>query len=100
MLQLESIQFVVSTWNGPVHEKIQSPKIPSTTENSLCAIDNNESPEDSSIQEGLSSEQDQEVFLQPSQAQLIPNMFMPYTEGPKIDWTVNVVYTIDSQSGV
>ena len=32
-------------------------------------------------------EQDQEVFLQPSQAQLIP--IMPYIEGPKMDWTVN-----------
>ena len=28
------------------------------------------------------------IFLQQSQAQLIPNMFMPYIEGPKIDWTV------------
>ena len=28
-------------------------------------------------------------FLQPSQAQLIPNMFMPYIEGPNMDWTVN-----------
>ena len=42
-------------------------------------IDNNESQEDFSAQDGPSSEQeqDQEVFLQPSQAQLIPNMFMP-----------------------
>ena len=34
-------------------------------------------------------EQDQEVFLQPSQAQLIQNMFMPHIEGPKMDWTEN-----------
>ena len=65
--------------------------MPRTTNNSLCTIDNNESQEDSSAQEGSGSEQDQEAFLQPSQAQLIPNMFMPYTEGPKIDWTVNDV---------
>ena len=35
--------------------------------------------------------QDPEVFLQPSQEQVVPNMFMPYIEGPKVDWTVNDV---------
>ena len=61
--------------------------MPRTARNSSCAIDNNESQEDSRTQEGSSSEQeqDQEVFLQPSQVQLIPNMIMPYIEGPKID---------------
>ena len=34
-------------------------------------------------------EQDPEVFLQPSQAQVVPNMFMPCIESPKMDWTVN-----------
>ena len=34
-------------------------------------------------------EQDPEAFLQPCQAQVVPNMFMPYIEGPKMDWTVN-----------
>ena len=34
-------------------------------------------------------EQNPEVFLQPSQAQVVQNMFMPYIEGPKMDWTVN-----------
>ena len=34
-------------------------------------------------------EQDQEIFFPPSQAQVVPNMFMPYIEGPKMDWTVN-----------
>ena len=33
--------------------------------------------------------QDPEVFLQPSEAQIVPNMFMPYIQGPKMDWTVN-----------
>ena len=48
--------------------------------------------EDSSTHEESSSsdqEQDQEVFLQPSQVQVVPNMFMPYIEGPKMYWTVN-----------
>ena len=31
----------------------------------------------------------QKFFFQPSQAQVVLNMFMPYTEGPKMDWTVN-----------
>ena len=29
------------------------------------------------------------MFFQPSQTQVVPNMFMPYIEGPKMDWTVN-----------
>ena len=47
--------------------------------------------ESSAHEESTSSdqEQDPEVFIQPSKAQLLPNMFMPYTEGPKMDWTVN-----------
>ena len=42
-------------------------------------------------EESSSSDQEQvpEVFIQPSKAQLLPNMFMPYIEGPKMDWTVN-----------
>ena len=36
-------------------------------------------------------ESDPEVTLNPrrSQPQVIPSMFMPYIEGPKMDWTVN-----------
>ena len=48
--------------------------------------------EESSAHEESSSldrEQDPEVFFQPSQAQAVPNMFMPYIEGTKMDWTVN-----------
>ena len=48
--------------------------------------------EESSTHEESSSsdqEQDPEVFFQPSQAQVVPNMFMPYIEGPQMDWTVN-----------
>ena len=46
-----------------------------------------------SSQEELSSsdqEPDPEVIFQ-SQRQLqpVPSMFMPYIEGPKMDWTVN-----------
>ena len=48
--------------------------------------------EESSVHEESSSseqEQDLEIFLQPSQVQVVPNMFMPYIEGLKMDWTVN-----------
>ena len=48
--------------------------------------------EESNTNEESSSsdqKQDPEVFLQPSHAQVVPNMFMPYIEGPKMDWTVN-----------
>ena len=64
--------------------------MPRTSRSSSCTIDNNENKEDSSTQEGFSSEQEQgqEDFLQPSQAQLVPNMFMPYNKCPNMDWTV------------
>ena len=57
-------------------------------------VENNQIQEDFSTHEESSSieqEQDQTVFLQPSQAQtqVVPNMFMPYIKGPKMDWTVN-----------
>ena len=47
--------------------------------------------ESSTHEESSSSvqEQDPEVFIQLSQAQLLPNMFMPYIEGPNKDWAVN-----------
>ena len=44
-------------------------------------------------------EQDPEVFFQPSQAQGVTNMFMPYIEGPYMDVTVMMVYIIDSLNG-
>ena len=55
-------------------------------------MDNSQCQEDYSACEESSSseqEQDQEFTSQPCQAQVIPNMFMPYIEGPKMDWTVN-----------
>ena len=55
-----------------------------------------ESEVPSSPEETASSDQeidqgpDQDVSFHPSRAQqAIPNMFMPYIEGPKMDWTVN-----------
>ena len=42
--------------------------------------------------EHSSSEQepDSEITVHPSrQPQPVPSMFMPYIEGPKMDWTVN-----------
>ena len=54
-----------------VAEKTQDE--PSTDEESSCSH----------------QEQDPGVIIQPSQTQLLPNMFIPYIEGPKMDWTVN-----------
>ena len=49
------------------------------------------SPEDTaSSDQEIDHEPDPEVSFHPSRAkQAIPNMFMPYIEGPKMDWTVN-----------
>ena len=46
----------------------------------------------SSQDEQSSSEQDPDpeiTFLHPRHPQPVPSMFMPYIEGPKMDWTVN-----------
>ena len=49
-----------------------------------------------SSEEELSSsdqEPDPEITFQPQrQPQPVPSMFMPYIEGPKMDWTVNDGY--------
>ena len=53
---------------------------------------NNPSQDESSTHEESSSEQenDQEVMFNPSHVQqVIPSMFVPYIEGPNMDWTVN-----------
>ena len=49
------------------------------------------SPKDTaSSDQEIDQEPDPEVSFHPSRAQqAIPNMFMPYIEGPKMDWTVN-----------
>ena len=47
--------------------------------------------ESSAHEEPSHSDQEQgtEVSIQLSRAQLLPKMFMPYIEGPKMDQTVN-----------
>ena len=69
--------------------------MPRTTKNSAHG-NNSLSQEDTEVpssQEDISSsdqEPDQEISFHPSKAQqAIPNMFMPYIEGPKMDCTVN-----------
>ena len=48
---------------------------------------------ETSREELMSSDQetDPEVTFNPprQQPQVVPSMFMPYIEGPKMDWTVN-----------
>ena len=68
--------------------------MPQTSKNSACGNDNlsQEETELQSSQEDLTSsdqESEPEVSLHPSRVPKNPNMFMPYTEGPKMDCTVN-----------
>ena len=69
--------------------------MPRTTKPATASTSTADKSEDesSTCEESSSSdqEQDPEVFFQPSQAQILPNMLMPYIEGPKMDWTVNDV---------
>ena len=69
--------------------------MPRMTTNSACGNSNlsqdetevHKSQEDIS---GSDQEPDPEVSFHPSKAQqVITNMFMPYKEGPKMDWTAN-----------
>ena len=55
-------------------------------------MENNPSQDEPNTHKESSSEQgnDQKVtFNQAHAQQVIPSMFMPYIEGPKMDWTVN-----------
>ena len=67
--------------------------MPRTTKPANASTSATEKSQDESSvhEESSSSDQkhDPEVFIQPSKAQLVPNMFMPYPEDPKMDWTVN-----------
>ena len=67
--------------------------MPRTTKPANASTSTTEKIQDESSAHEESSrsdqEQDPEVFIQPSKVQLLPNMFMPYIEGPKKDWTVN-----------
>ena len=55
-----------------------------TTENIVLTEETSDQEETGSDQE---QEIEQEVTLSPPQA--FQSMFMPYIEGPKMDWTVN-----------
>ena len=67
--------------------------MPRTTKSAKSSTSTGEKLQDESSahEESPSSdqEQDPEVFIQLSKAQLFTNMFMPYIESPKMDWEVN-----------
>ena len=72
--------------------------MPKSNKTSSSQIKNNLSQDEASTKEESRSEQenDQEVNLNQGHVQqLIVMMFMPYIEGPKIDWTVNDGLTTD-----
>ena len=72
-----------------------------TTKNSVHVINTSVS---SFLQESSRSEQETEMqdypSLQPStrQAQFVPPMFMPYIEGPKMDWAVSQVLEVNTKA--
>ena len=78
-----------------MRSSIQIPGMPRATKNSAHVMNTSVSQENTSVlQESSSSDQEIEVqspSFQPStsQAQFVPHMFMPYIEGPKINWTLN-----------
>ena len=71
--------------------------MPRSTKNSACVVNTNVCQDTSIVsKESSSSDVEMEVqspqFIQPSTNQphpLVIPMFMPYIEGPKMDWTVN-----------
>ena len=72
--------------------------MPTATQKSACEKHNllnkesevpSGSEEPASLDQEIDQEPDPEVTFHPSRAQqAIPSMFMPYIEGPKMDWTV------------
>ena len=86
---------VVSNWKRPVCESywiIQSPDMPKSNKTSPCKMENNPSQDEASTHDesGCHQEQDQKVIWnQPHVQQVAPSIFMPYIEGPKMDWIVN-----------
>ena len=85
------LEYFVSTHKRPITEKyrvlryLEQPKLHHAWWTTVNLKKLPASMKSSSSEE----EQDQEVTFQLSLAQLIPNMFMPYIEGPQRDWTVN-----------
>ena len=70
--------------------------MPKATRKSACVTNTseNELQEDFNLSQESSSENEvvmQSLQFQPStsQSQVVQPMYMPYIEGPKIDWTVN-----------
>ena len=73
--------------------------MPKATKSAQCekhTIENVVLLEEVSEQEETNSDQEQEdvdleVFFQPqpSSTQVMPSMYMPYIEGPTMEWTVN-----------
>ena len=69
--------------------------MPKASKSSVYGSNQTPPPEETtpSSQDELSSldqEPDPEITFQPQrQPQPVPSMFMPYIEGPKMDWTVN-----------
>ena len=75
--------------------KCQSSRMPRATINSACVTNTSVYQENTSVsQESSSSDLEMEVQSPSfqsftSQVQFVPPMFIPYIEGPKMDWTVN-----------
>ena len=66
--------------------------MPKSNKTSSYKMDNNASQDEARTHEKSSSgqEKDQEVILnQYHVQQVVPSMFMPFIEDPKMDWTVN-----------
>ena len=79
----------------------QTTNIPKATqksvhENIILPPEDSEVPDSQEESVSLDQEQDEEVSFHPSltypahpMPQVIPSMYMPYVEGPRIDWAVN-----------
>ena len=80
-------------WKSPDQSK-QTPRMPKATKSSAHRA-TPEPPKEmctSSQDEQSSSEQEPDpkiTFHHPRQPQPVPSMFVPYIEGPKMDWTLN-----------
>ena len=86
-------QFVVSAWKRHARAKYRVPRCPeqlkphniSKVQWKKC----NKNQAHMKSPQAQTKNKTPEVFFQPCQTQVVPNMFISYIEGSKMDWTVN-----------
>ena len=63
--------------------------MPKSNKTSSHKMENNQNEDEVGTQEESSSDQERDQEVISHAQQVVSSMFVPYIEGPKVDWTVN-----------